>query len=103
MTYDELYQILEPTGIPFEIHHWERPPAPPYGVYFDDYTDNFGADDRVYCQITHFCVELYQLHRDRALEQKIEAALDAADRFWDRVVEYIDSERLYQTRYEIEV
>ena len=60
MTYQELYDILAQTGLPMALHHWEHPPKPPYGVYYDDYTDNFAAD-------------------------------------------YIDSERLWRTRYDMEV
>ena len=48
MTYQELYDILAQTGLPMALHHWEHPPKPPYGVYYDDYTDNFAADNIAY-------------------------------------------------------
>lgn len=103
MTYDDLLAVLQPAGLPWAYHHWDAPPLPPYGVYLDDETENFGADDSAYYEITHFRLELYALQRDRTVEQKVEAALDAAHIFWDRETQHIESEGLYQTTYEIEV
>lgn len=103
MTYQELEQLLAPLGIPFTFHHWEKPPAMPYGVYFDDYTDNFEADDIAYAVIRHFNIELYVRQRDPALEKNLEDILTAADLYWDKDATYIDSERFYQVAYEIEV
>lgn len=103
MTYQELEQLLAPLGIPFAFHHWERPPAMPYGIYFDDYTDNFEADDRAYAVIRHFRIELYSRQRDPDLEARVEGIFDEADLYWDKDPTYIDSERFFQVTYEIEV
>lgn len=103
MTYQELEQLLAPLEIPFTFHHWENPPAMPYGVYFDDYTDNFEADDIAYAVIRHFNIELYERQRDPDLEGRLEKILTAADLYWDKDATYIDSERFYQVAYEIEV
>lgn len=103
MTNDDLRAILASTGLPVALHHWDRPPRPPYVVYLDDATDNFSADNVAYEVATHYWVELYDNRRNRAAEEKIEDALTAAGIYWDRDVDYIESERLYQARYEIEV
>ena len=103
MTYETLESILRVTGFPITYHHWATPPQPPYLIYLDDYTDNFGADDAVYHEVTHFLIELYVLQRDRDLERKVEAALDAAGLYWNRISAYIEEEGLYQLSYEIEV
>ena len=103
MTLDQLRTILTATGLPAALHHWDHPPKPPYVVYMDDSTDNFAADNVAYLEITNYWVELYDNRRNRAAEKKIEDALTAAGIFWDRETDYIESERLYQTRYEIEV
>lgn len=103
MTYEEMEQLLAPVGIPFALHHWERPPAMPFGVYFDGSTDNFEADDRAYAVITSFSIELYTRQRTPALEAKIEAVLDGAGLYWDRDATYVDALRAYMTTYEIEV
>lgn len=103
MTYQALEQLLAPLGIPFTFHHWEKPPAMPYGVYFDDYTDNFEADNIAYVVIRHFNIELYVRQRNPDLEEHLENILTAADLYWDKDSTYIDSERFHQIAYEIEV
>lgn len=103
MTAEEIKQLLEGLGVPFTYHHWDRPPKMPYGVYFDDSTDNFSADDIAYQVITHFNVELYVRQRDRALEARLEQLFTGAGLYWDKDVTYVDSERFYQTAYEMEV
>lgn len=103
MTYQELEQMLAPMGIPFKFHHWEKPPAMPYGVYFDDYTNNFEADDIAYAVFRHVNIELYARQRDPELESRLEDILTAAELYWDKDTTYIDSERFYQISYEIEV
>lgn len=103
MTYQELEQLLAPLGIPFTFHHWEKPPAMPYGVYFDDSTNNFAADGISYAVIRHFNIELYVRQRDPDLEGYLEDIFTAADLYWDKDAAYISSERFYQIVYEVEV
>ena len=103
MTYQEMEELLAPLGVPFSFHHWEAPPPMPYGVYFDDSTDNFEADDTAYAVIRRFNIELYVRQRDPALEGRLEDILTAADLYWDKYAAYIDSERFHQIAYEIEV
>lgn len=103
MTYQELEQLLAPLEIPFTFHHWEQPPAMPYGVYFDNHTSNFEADDIAYAVIRNFNIELYVRQRDPDLEGRLEDILTAAELYWDKDATYIDSERFYQISYEIEV
>ena len=75
----------------------------PYGVYFDDHTNNFSADGIVYLVIRNFNIELYVRQRDPDLEGRLEDILTAAELYWDKDAAYIDSERFYQIAYEIEV
>lgn len=103
MTYQGLEQLLAPLGIPFTFHHWERPPKLPYGVYFDDSTNNFEADNIAYVVIRNFNVELYVRQRDPDLEGRLEDIFNKAELYWDKDAAYIESERFYQIAYEIEV
>lgn len=103
MNYQELDEILKETGVPFTFHHWENPGPPPYGVYLDDYTENFAADNISYFEISHCNVEIYTRQRDPEVEKKIEKVLNQHEIYWDRMCSYIESESLYQTTYEIEV
>ena len=104
MTYQDLQNLLHTgMGIPFAFHHWDKPPAMPYGVYFDDDTSNFAADGVAYFVILRFNIELYSRQRDPTLEARMEAVLDGAGLYWEKTSTYIDSERFYQIAYEIEV
>lgn len=105
MTYQELQDLLEGgMGFPFAFHHWEKPPAMPYGVYFDDSTDNFAADGGVYHVARNVNIELYVRQRDPELEARMEALLDGAELFWNKDAVYLgDTERAYQISYESEV
>ena len=104
MTYQELHRLLEGgMNIPFAFHHWDKPPSMPYGVYFDDRTNNFGAAGIVYQVVRHVNIELYVRQRDPVLEARLEALLDGAGFYWDKDASYVDSERFYQIAYEIEV
>jgi hypothetical protein len=104
MTFEELEAILQKTGLPVTFHHWAlKPPRAPYLVYLDEYTNNFPADNKVYSPVTHYLVELYEYQRDRAVEEKVEQALDEGELYWDRDSNFIESIGMYQVTYEIEV
>lgn len=96
-----LFALLETTGLPVAYHHFVSPPTPPYIVYLFSYSDNLGADDKVYVQSDNHQVELYTKAKDPVSEKLIEDALDANDIFWDKTETWIDSEDLYQVMYEI--
>lgn len=103
MTCQDLPAILaDRVGIPFAYHHWDRPPKMPYGVLFDDYTENFFADNIVYLTVNHVNIELYVRKRDYVLEKKLESVLAGEGLSWDKAAEYIDSERFYKISYEVE-
>lgn len=105
MEYEQLHDFLtNGMGIPFAFHHWDAPPPMPYGVYFDDHTENFGADGKVYRVVRPVNIELYVRQRDPALEKRMEDLLDGAGLYWDKDAVYLgDTERAFQVSYEIEV
>ena len=103
MSHEELLQILAPVGIPWAYHHWENPPAPPYGVYMDGPYDPFNADNINYFNSRQVRLEVYSLVRDAALDERVQAALTAADVCYEADFEYLESESLYESIFEIEV
>lgn len=103
MTHEELLDILAPVGIPWTYHHWENPPAPPYGVYIDGAYDPFHADNISYFNAVGIRLEVYDTVRDPALDAKIEAALTAADIPYEADFAYVESDGLYESIFEIEV
>ncbi len=103
MTHEELLEVLRPAGLPWAYHHWDKPPAPPYGVYLDEEDDPFYADNRNYVCFRAVRLEVYSLERDPALDDKVRAALDGAGISYDADHTYIESEGLYETIFEFEV
>lgn len=105
MTFEELYEELEWTGIPVTYHSWsdndsERPGLP-FVCYNEVYSNNFFADGTVYKPVKHVQIELYEAARNPDVEGMIEEALK--DTPWQNTVNYLDDERCYQIIYEIEV
>ncbi|MGI5954273.1 hypothetical protein [Dysosmobacter sp.] len=103
MTFAELVAILEPTGFPWTYHHWDTPPPPPYGVYLSVRDNPFFADNRTYTFSAGIRLEVYSLERDTSLDDKVRAALDAAEIPYDTDYTFLESEGLYESIFEIEV
>ena len=96
-----LYAMLSSLGLPVSYRLFKSPPTPPYIVYLFAYSDNFGADNKVYSKEDNYQVELYSTKKDLASEKKIEDLFDSNDIYYEKTETYIDSEGLYQVLYEI--
>lgn len=105
MELHEITSMLAGLGIPLAYHHFAEgeSPAPPFLLYLSPGSDNFSADGRVYLKVTQLDVELYTERKDPELEARLEAVLDAAGLFYNKTESYIDSEKLYEVLYEMEV
>lgn len=101
MTLQELYETLQQLNLPISYSHFKSPMEPPYLVYLVEDTQNFGADNRVYHQIENLVIELYTSKKDIILEKKLEALLNEKEFYYEKVETYIDSEKLYEVRYEL--
>ena len=101
MNETELLKILNSSGIRFAYHH--APPLP-YGAYLlVDEPTTFYADGEMYYRIARYQVELYAKAKSPKAEKQLESALIAAGISFQKSETYIDSEKLYETLYEIEV
>lgn len=103
MTLEQVADMLETTGFPVAFEQWPEGavPAMPYIVYFTPYTNNFAADGTAYFVANHVQIELYTKLKDPVSEDKVEEALSSV--FWEKDQTYLDTEKCYQTIYEIEV
>ena len=104
MTKERVITLLENIGLPYAYHHFAEGEAPslPYIIYFYPDSDNFGADNTVYQRALDLTIELYSKKRDFDTEWNIEDALYLCDLFWQKHEVYIESEKMYQVRYEME-
>ena len=62
---------------------------PPFICWLIPETRNFSADGKVYFKSDKVDIELYTDEKDFELEERVEAALDAADLFWQKSEQYI--------------
>ena len=105
VTQSQIEQMLVGMGIPVTYHHFETEQGqePPFLVYLFPESDNMAADNRVYQKLSELNVEIYTDVKSVELESRMEKILDEAGLFWDKTEIWIESERLYEVLYEMEV
>ena len=105
MTYEQVAEMAEETGLPVAYDHFAEgeSPEPPFIVFLYPKANNFAADGKVYYKIKRLNIELYTDLKDVELEEKVEAVLDSHGIFYAKSEVWIESERLYEVLYEMEV
>lgn len=105
MTLEELAGMLEKTGFPFDYDHFAEgeSPDPPFICYLLPGSDNFSADGRVYFRISEVKIELYTDRKDPGAEALVETVLDDAGIFYNKLEVWIQSEKLYEVLYSMEL
>lgn len=107
MTFKQIKNMIESFGIPYVYHEWncdvsELPPLPWVAFRYPDIND-FYADNKNYQRITALEIELCTEEKDFELEQRIEGILESNGLTYYKVEDYIDSERMFDVKYELEV
>lgn len=104
MTYEEIAQMIENIGLPYAYYQFpdDTQQAPPFICFLYDYDDIY-ADDSNYVKRVVLTIELYTDTKDIPLESAVEAVLDENEMTWSKGSTYIDSERMWQTSYSMEV
>lgn len=104
MGLDELRNILKAV---YPTAYWSWPekeaPAMPYLVFFETSSDNFAADNKVYHHFKRISVELMTRIKDPTAEAAVEAALNAAEIYWEKTETHLDDENAYEVIYDLEV
>lgn len=100
MLYDTLKDFGEARNIPVAYRAFKEPTALPFIVYFEDSSDNFVADNRIYVKKHIYTVELCTADKMPALEEALEEALDGY--IWESDETYVDSEQMYEKIYTLE-
>lgn len=105
MTEQEVYQMVKSIGFPVAYHHFEEGQSPdlPFLVYLYPESNNFSADGIVYQKITELDIELYTDKKDLNAEKKIETVLKKNGFFYNKTETYLDTEKMYEVLYEMEV
>lgn len=105
MTETEVFQMIKRTGFPTAYHHFEegQSPEPPFLVYLYPGSNHFSADGSVYQGIHQLNFELYTDHKDLESEKQVEAVLNEHGFFYRKTESYLESERMYEVLFEMEV
>lgn len=105
MTYKEISQMVAGAGLPYAYYQFpeDTPQAPPFICFFFSQTDDVFADDTNYQRIVQLNIELYTNVKDFDLEASLEEILQNNNLTYYKEENYIDSEKLYQIAYEMEV
>lgn len=105
MTYKEVTDMIASAGLPYAYYEFpnDTPQTPPFICFYFPDSDDFYADNQNYVGIRRLYVELYTNEKDFDLESTVEGVLTANGLTFRKSDDYIDSERMWQTLYEMEV
>lgn len=76
-----------------------KAPKLPFICYLVTGTDNFDADNKVYCVLQNVAVELYTAKKDVATEQKLEDKFAEIGLVWEKDEAYLEDENCYEIIY----
>lgn len=105
MTYKEIATMVKSIGLPCAYYQFPEgtSQAPPFVVFFYSQTDDLYADDSNYQRIVTLNIELYTSEKDFEKESTVETILTNNHMTYYKEENYIDSERMWQIAYEMEV
>ena len=105
MTHGEVMAMVAEMGLPYAYHHFAEgeSPEPPFIVFLYPEADNFAADGTVYFKINRLHIEIYTDLKQPELEESVEAVLLKNGIFYSKTETRIESEKLYEVLYGMEV
>lgn len=103
MTQAELYQALKSIGYPVAYGSFSSPVTPPFITYQFAYSNDLIADNINYVAIEDFQIELYTAKKDIVAEQKVQDKLKELGLPYRKFETYLDTEKMYQILYEIQI
>ena len=105
MTYKEIAAMVESIGLPYAYYQFPEGTGqePPFVVFFYSNIDDLYADESNYQRIVTLNIELYTREKDFEKEAAVEGILQNSGLSYYKEENYIDSEKMYQIAYEMEV
>ncbi|MBQ3071832.1 MAG: hypothetical protein IJD20_00880 [Oscillospiraceae bacterium] len=105
MTTQEIASMIAEISVPFAYRMFTEDTAvpPPFICFYYDGSNNFDADDQVFVHGETLIVELYTNRKDFALEERAQEVFDAHEIPWDRSETWINSEKMYEVIYALDV
>ncbi len=105
MSYEEINEMMLEMGLPFAYHHFAEgeSPNPPFVLFLSPGEDTFSADNRMYFSFKKLNIELYTDRKSPESEHQVEAVLNRYHLYYTKTEAWIESEKLYEILYELEV
>lgn len=108
MTQAELHAALKTLGLPVAYGEFKNTgknpaPSPPFITYQFTYGNDLKADNQNYIEISNFQVELYTKNKDLVHEGNIQALLKNNRLPYEKREFYLDTEKLRQIIYEVQM
>ena len=105
MTYEEINEMMQEIGLPFAYHHFAEgeSPEPPFTLLLSPGENTFGADNLMYVSFKRLHIELYTDEKSPDTEQRVEDVLLQHNIYYTKSEVWIESERLYEVLYIMEV
>lgn len=105
MTTQEVAAMIAEIQIPYAYYQFpegtEQPT--PFACFFYSGDNDMKADDANYQKIEHLIIEIYTDNKDFELEATVEGILASHGMVWSRDEEWIESERMLEVIYEMDV
>lgn len=104
MTYKQIDTMVGLMGLPYAYYQFpETDQKPPFICWFLEGIDDVYADNANYQRIVNLTIEFYSDEKDFTNEAAIESQLTLSGLTYTKTETYIDSEKMHQTVYEMEV
>lgn len=105
MSHDDVLKMMGEMSLPFAYDHFVEGevPGPPFLAFLYPKAVNFAADGIAYYKVNQLDIELYTDLKQPELEEKVEAVLLKHGIFYSKSEVWIESEKLYEVLYEMEV
>lgn len=104
MTYQEINTFVEGLGFDCAYYQFDdTKQGPPFICWFLPDINDVYADNINFQRIVRLVIEFYTDQKDFVNEQTIETALTQGGFSYTKTETYLDSERMHETVYEMEV
>lgn len=105
MTYEEINKMMSKMGLPYAYHHFAEGESPesPFLLFLSTGESTFSADNLMYFSAKSLAVELYTDEKSPETEEMIENVLTEHKIYFEKSEVWIESEKLYEVIYEMEV
>lgn len=105
MTRKEVATMIDSIGLPYAYYQFDEKTAqaPPFVVFFYTSSNDVYADTTNYQRIEGLSIEFYSSEKDFDTEETIEGILNNHGLTFYKEQSFIDSEKIWQTAYEMEI